>query len=143
MTTRFTTASAGIRAGATVLAVLFLSAATLGALACVSEREPTAPLAAGTCAIPLDGDVLGSTVVAIKDFAFHPANVTVRAGERVTWVNCDDPGGDAHTSTSDANGWSSPLLPAGQHFTHTFGAAGAFPYHCEPHPSMTGTVTVE
>jgi plastocyanin len=28
-------------------------------------------------------------------------------------------------------------------YSRTFGAAGSFPYHCEPHPSMTGTVTVE
>ena len=135
--------SPGLRSGATALGMLLLTAATLGGLACFSEREPTAPQASGTCTIPLDDNTLGSTIVAIKDLAFHPATVRVKAGERVTWVNCDDPGNDAHTSTSDASGWSSPLLSAGQSFTHTFTGAGSFPYHCEPHPSMTGTVTVE
>ena len=39
MTTRFMTTSAGVRSGATALAVLLLSAATLGALACVGRHQ--------------------------------------------------------------------------------------------------------
>ena len=31
----------------------------------------------------------------------------------------------------------------GATFTQTFDQTGSFPYHCEPHPSMTGTVIVE
>jgi plastocyanin len=64
----------------------------------------------------------------------------VRAGTRVTWVNCDP---DSHTSTADGAQWSSPLLATGDAFTHTFDAAGDFPYHCEPHPFMTARVIVE
>ena len=111
-----------------------------GALAgCFSKHEATAP-SEGVCRFPLGEGVAGSTIVVIRDFAFGPAEVRVRAGERITWINCDE---DQHTSTSDGGQWSSPLLSPGDGFTQTFPAAGEFTYHCEPHPFMTGRVVVE
>jgi plastocyanin len=78
--------------------------------------------------------------VVIQRFTFGPTDVRVRAGERVTWLNCDL---ESHTSTADAGAWASPLLSPGDAFTQTFPVAGEFTYHCEPHPFMTGRVTVE
>jgi plastocyanin len=106
---------------------------------CFSEREATAPLE-GTCGLPLGEGVAGSTLVVIRGFAFGPTDVRVRAGERITWINCDQ---DQHTSTADAGQWASPLLSAGAAFTQTFPTPGEFPYHCDPHPFMTGRVIVE
>ena len=112
----------------------------LGILAgCFSEREATAPVE-GTCSIPLEEGVPGSTLVVIRGFAFGPTEVRVRPGERVTWINCDQ---DPHTSTADAGEWASPLLATGDAFTQTFSAVGEFSYYCEPHPFMTGRVIVE
>jgi plastocyanin len=106
---------------------------------CFSEhRAPTA--VGGTCNIDVGEAFPGSTVVVIQSFAFGPAEVRVRAGERVTWLNCDE---DAHTSTADNGEWASPLLANGDGFTQTFATAGEFPYHCDPHPFMTGRVIVE
>ena len=76
----------------------------------------------------------------IRRFAFGPAEVRVRVGERVTWINCDE---DGHTSTADAGEWQSPLLAPGDAFTQSFDALGEFVYHCEPHPFMVGRVIVE
>ena len=115
-------------------------AVALGAVAgCFSERTATS-VEGGECRFPADGGIPGSTVVVIRCFAFEPAEVRVRPGERVTWVSCDEV---SHTSTADGGAWSSPLLPSGQAFTREFEAAGEFPYHCEPHPFMTGRVIVE
>ncbi len=114
-----------------------LVAAGLGG--CFSEREATAPTE-GVCSFPVGEGVPGSTLVVIRDFAFGPGDVVVRAGERVTWVNCDT---DTHTSTADAGAWTSPLLIPGDAFTQVFPTAGEFSYHCEPHPFMTGRVIVE
>jgi plastocyanin len=114
-----------------------LIAAGLGA--CFSGREATAPVE-GVCSLPLGEGVPGSTLVVIRGFAFGPVDVRVRAGERVTWVNCDT---DTHTSTADAGQWASQLLAPGDAFTQAFPAIGEFPYHCEPHPFMTGRVIVE
>jgi plastocyanin len=111
-----------------------------GALAaCFSEREATAPLE-GVCSFPLGEGLPGSTIVVIRDFAFGPAEVRVEAGERVTWINCDQ---DAHTSTADGGQWTSPLLSPGDGFTQAFPTAGEFSYHCEPHPFMVARVIVE
>jgi plastocyanin len=79
-------------------------------------------------------------VVVIQSFVFGPSEVRVRAGERVTWLNCDT---EPHTSTANNGEWASPLLGPGQGFTQTFPTPGQFDYHCEPHPFMTGRVIVE
>ncbi len=111
-------------------------------VACFSEHSPAGPDNATLCTNPGGSVVNGSTLVIIREFAFETQNVTVQAGASVTWVNCET-SGTAHTSTSDQDVWSSPLLGAGEAFTQTFDTPGVFPYHCDPHPFMTGTVTVE
>ncbi len=128
-------------ASSRALAALGLTAGLVaGAVAgCFSEREATAP-GEGECRFPVGDDIPGSTVVVIRRFAFGPAELRVRAGERVTWINCDE---DAHTSTADGGEWQSPLLAPGDAFTRTFDAPGEFTYHCEPHPFMVGRVIVE
>ena len=93
--------------------------------------------------MPLTANVPGSTIVVIRNFAFEPAEVRIRAGTSVTWVNCDRAGQPAHTSTSDQSQWDSGTLAAGQAFNRPFSAAGRFSYHCEPHPFMKGTIVVE
>jgi plastocyanin len=117
------------------LGVLLLSVIA----ACFSERDATGPVE-GVCSLPVGEGVPGSTLVIVRAFTFTPAELRVRAGDRVTWVNCDP---DAHTSTADGGQWSSPLLSTGDAFTQTFDAVGEYPYHCEPHPFMTARVIVE
>jgi plastocyanin len=112
-------------------------------LSCVSERSTGTTSTAGTCGVQLPSEAFGSTIVVIRDFAFTPAVVRVRPGTKVTWVNCEPAGTDSHTSTSDADVWSSPLLATGATYTQAFSAVGSYPYHCTPHPGMRGTVTVE
>jgi amicyanin len=123
----------GLRAVAASAAVLALLAG------CFSEhRAPTA--ASGVCSVELGEAFPGSTVVVIQSFTFQTFEVRVRAGERVTWINCDQ---EPHTSTADNGEWASPLLAPGQVFTQTFATVGQFDYFCEPHPFMTGRVIVE
>ena len=123
------------------LALVGLTGAVVAMLlaGCFSEHEPTTSTG-GLCSVELGEGVPGSTIVVIRQFTFGPTEVRLRAGERVTWINCDP---DAHTSTADGGQWASPLLALGDGFTQTFTAAGEFPYHCEPHPFMTGRVIVE
>ena len=126
------------RVAAIVCAVL-----TIGAIACVSERTSGPGQSLDGCNAQLPAEAFGSTIVIIRDFQFTPQAVRVRPGTRVTWVNCGPAGDESHTSTSDANGWNSGLLAPGATFTREFPQAGSFPYHCIPHPGMTGAVTVE
>jgi plastocyanin len=77
--------------------------------------------------------------VAIENYAFSPAEITIKSGDRVVWENKDSTG---HTVTSDGGSFDSGLFGNGLKFERTFDSAGIFPYHCIPHPQMTGTVTV-
>ncbi|HSX43143.1 MAG TPA: cupredoxin domain-containing protein [Candidatus Saccharimonadales bacterium] len=79
--------------------------------------------------------------VAIKDFAFSPADITVRVGTTVTWTNQDSA---AHTvtETDGKTGPDSGTLATGKSYSFTYAAAGTYSYHCDFHSSMVGTVTV-
>ena len=94
------------------------------------------PPAGGTSAAPVAG-----TTVAIKNFAFAPANLTVKPGTTVTWTNQDT---DAHTVTSHNAGGPlrSTALGTGKSYSYTFTKAGSYAYLCTIHPFMTATVTV-
>lgn len=120
-----------------------LCVAVAGLTGCLSERASGPGQNLDGCTAQLPPEAFGSTIVIIRNFAFSPAQVRVRPGTKVTWVNCEAVGTEAHTSTSDVSGWNSPLLAAGASFTREFAAAGAFAYHCQPHLGMKGTVTVE
>ena len=116
-----------------------------------AAQPSTAPSSAGsmpsmTMSMPMSGAAqTGAAVatdsVAIKNFAFAPAAITVKSGTKVTWTNQD---ADAHTVTSQ-NG-SGPLnsqpLDTGQSYSYTFTKAGTYSYLCTIHPFMTATVTV-
>jgi plastocyanin len=78
--------------------------------------------------------------VSIQNFSFKPANITIKRGTRVRWINKDS---TAHTATvNNGRSFDSGRLRPGQSYTHTFKSAGKKPYHCEIHPDMKGTITV-
>jgi plastocyanin len=77
--------------------------------------------------------------VAIDNFAFAPATLTVTAGGTVTWTNRDE---EPHTVAASDGSFHSPGMGTGATFSHTFSAPGKFDYVCSIHPSMHGTVVV-
>jgi plastocyanin len=79
--------------------------------------------------------------VSIQNFSFSPANITIKRGTRVIWINRDSA---PHTATANnGRSFDSGRLGPGQRFSHTFRTAGKKAYHCEIHPSMKGSVTVK
>jgi plastocyanin len=98
----------------------------------------TMPAAGATSA---NSAPVAGNAVQIKNFAFSPATLTVKAGTTVTWTNQDT---DAHTVTSTGSGGplKSAALSTGQTYTYTFTTAGTYSYLCTIHPFMTATVTV-
>src|ERR1044071_8208946 len=79
--------------------------------------------------------------IEIKDFAFNPQTITVKAGEKVTWINRDE---EPHTVVSVGKQFKkSTALDTDQEFTITAGAPGTYEYFCSVHPKMTGTILVE
>jgi plastocyanin len=78
--------------------------------------------------------------VAIADFQFTPADITVKVGDTVTWTNN---GPSAHTVTADDGSFDSGSLAQGKTFSHTFQTAGTFSYICTIHPFMKAQVVVQ
>lgn len=79
--------------------------------------------------------------LSIVDFSFQPADITVSAGETVTWNNS---GAAPHTVTAEDRSFDAGTIPAGGSAAVTFPAAGAYAYFCAIHPdAMRGTVTVQ
>ena len=77
--------------------------------------------------------------VAIKGFAFEPANLTINAGDTVEFTNED---GASHTATADSGAFDTGNLRRGQSASLTFTSAGTFSYFCAVHPHMKGSITV-
>jgi plastocyanin len=79
--------------------------------------------------------------IEIKDFAFNPQTLTVKSGDKVTWINRDE---EPHTVVSVEKQFKkSTALDTDQEFTITAGAPGTYTYFCSVHPKMTGTIVVE
>ena len=79
--------------------------------------------------------------IAIDNFSFAPATLTVPAGTEVTWVNHDD---IPHTVVSeDKTTFKSRALDTDEKFSFTFSKPGTYTYFCSIHPKMTAKVIVE
>lgn len=75
--------------------------------------------------------------IAIKNFAFIPAEFNIKKGDTVVWTN-----EDSAPHQISGNGLQSEILNKGQSFSFTFGAAGIFDYICSLHPGMKGKINV-
>jgi amicyanin len=85
----------------------------------------------------------GSNHIAIKNFAFSPATLTIKTGTTVTWTNQD---GAPHQIASDPGApvaFNSESLANGASYQFTFTQAGTYDYHCTIHPAMKGTIIVQ
>jgi plastocyanin len=124
-----------------IAATLALAACASGSTTAPSQAASAAPSAAQSSgsASGGSGGAGGSQSVEIKNFAFNPATLNVKVGDKVTWTNADSA---AHTVTFDDGSADSKNIANGATFDHTFSTAGTFAYHCSIHTSMKGTITV-
>ena len=120
------------------IAILVAGAALLGGCGgsdeATTESTPTPAAAEATVAE-------GAVRVAMKDFEFIPENVTVKAGQTITWVNEDTAQHDAVAADPNA-GPKSELFNQGESYSWTADQKGTIAYVCTVHPGMDGTITV-
>ncbi|HEX6227994.1 MAG TPA: cupredoxin family copper-binding protein [Solirubrobacterales bacterium] len=102
-----------------------------------TEAEP-APAQGGNAPAP-SGEAVRSEKVEIVDFAYDPDPVTIQEGGKVTWINRD---AEAHTATADDGSFDTGTLEEGKLKSESFKEPGEYPYFCEIHPQMRGTVEV-
>ena len=81
----------------------------------------------------------GGATVDIKNFRFNPGMVEITAGSEVTWTNQEL---IVHTATADDGTFDSGDLSKGDSFSFTFDEPGEYPYFCQYHDNMQGTVVV-
>ena len=128
--------------------------------AMIAAAAPSTP-ASTPAASPAASPATAVTVKMTSKLRFDPPQVTIKAGEAVTWVN-DSPlphtaTGDPHQNPvnkshpeyvqlpQDATAWGSKLLSQGERYTHTFKLPGEYKYICIPHvlSGMRGVILVE
>ena len=128
----------GARRSVAVLALLALAA--LGGACGSSGHAANSPGAATGAA----GTGTSNTTIVIKNFAFEPASLTVNPGATVT-VRNEDP--TTHTLTAISphdKVFDTGDVAAGATKTFTApDAPGSYPYICEIHQFMHGTLTVK
>jgi plastocyanin len=103
------------------------------AAGCSSSKGPTSSGGSGAAT------GTGGNAVAVKNFAFNPGTLTVKAGTKVTWT-FDDPVG--HNVKANDGSFSSSTLENGATYSFTFTKPGSYSYICSIHPYMKGKVDV-
>jgi len=89
--------------------------------------------------IPARADDPPAAKVTIDNFAFTPAELTIKLGTKVMFVNHDD---IPHSIVNAAGKFRSKALDTDQSFEFTFAAAGDYDYFCGLHPHMKGKIIV-
>jgi len=113
----------------TVQILLAISFLTMSILTFGQVEKETAP------------DNAKTNQIVIKDFHFDPQVLTVRSGEKITWINRDE---EPHVVVSVEKQFKkSGPLDTDQEFTITADIPGTYTYYCSIHPKMTGTIVVK
>jgi len=87
-----------------------------------------------------DARAIAPASVDIKDSRYLPATIAVPVGTTVRWTNHDE---ETHTVTSTTGAFGSLGLDLDETYTHTFTEPGTYPYACDLHPFMSGTIVVQ
>jgi len=114
--------------------------ATTGATSTTKASTGSTAASVTTTAKPAGSVVIPPGAVSIADYAFEPENRTVKVGEKITWTNMDD---FPHYVKSDEGiELDSESMKQNGTYSHTFDKPGSYPYHCEIHNTMKGSITV-
>ncbi|MFF7589834.1 cupredoxin domain-containing protein [Kitasatospora purpeofusca] len=111
----------------------------------VSSPAATSPAASSPAASSSASSApAGAVTVTIKDFKFGPATVTVAPGTAITVTNQDSAGHTLTAVAPNAGAFDTGLLEQGKSATITAPTTpGSYPFHCDVHPTMTGTLVVQ
>lgn len=103
-----------------------------------AHAGPAVPAAPKPAAAP--APMAGVHEVAIRNFVYEPASLSIRVGESVRFTNYD---AAPHDAVAYTGSWKTPLLKVNESATQVYGEKGVFPYYCTVHPAMRGTVEVQ
>jgi plastocyanin len=124
-----------------MLGCVALSAFALVAVSCGSSSSPTTPSptpggggGGGTADLTI-------TIVGMNGSqSFSPNPGTVNVGQTVSWRNADS---ITHSLAADNGSFSTgDIAPGATSGPIAMGTAGSLAYHCQIHPTMVGSLTV-
>jgi len=92
--------------------------------------------------------VPGAVIEGNENYVPNQSKVLLGINNKVIWINLDD---TPHTVTPDHRAsdkysgdfGSIGVLKSGDSFEFLFTEVQEIPYHCEPHPWMTGNISIE
>lgn len=84
------------------------------------------------------GNTSNTIDITIQGFAFHPATITISAGDTVKWTNRDSVNHDVKGDTFDSG-----VMKSDGTFEMIFNQTGTYNYICSIHPSMQGQIIVQ
>jgi plastocyanin len=94
-----------------------------------------------------DDDGGSGTQVSMKNIQFDPKDITVKAGETITFTNDEAVPHDVHKTSGPGDNFASgPTggMQEGDTFKLTLDKPGKYDYVCDVHaPGMAGTITVK
>ena len=131
----------------TKLLAAVLACLAVGLVACGGDDDDGGGGGAGaaTTEEPTGGG--GGANVSLKDIQFDPKNLTVNAGETITFTNDESIAHDVHKDSGPGGDFASGPdggMQEGDTFELTLDEAGSYEYVCDVHaPGMSGTITVE
>jgi plastocyanin len=96
-------------------------------------------LAVGFCLSLCAAAQAEEVTVTIDNFAFTPAEIKVKAGAKVTFVNRDD---IPHNVVGETVKFRSKAMDSNESFALAFDKPGEITYFCGLHPMMKGKITV-
>ncbi|MEX1006161.1 MAG: cupredoxin domain-containing protein [Acidimicrobiia bacterium] len=104
-----------------------------------TTADQTSPTTAVTTTVPSEEESTPALAITIAAFRFS-GDETGTVGDTVQITNSDSV---SHTWTSTDGAFHSGVIGAGETFTHTFDDAGTYPYFCQIHTEMSGSITIE
>ncbi len=107
------------------------------------NRRTASTLLAGAALWPLARTAAAAepVEVQIKDYKYAPAQLTVKVGTTVKWVNREKRTTHSILFTGPG-GFESERMFADEAWQRTFDKPGSYPYSCGPHPEMKGQIDV-
>jgi plastocyanin len=133
------------------LLVLMLACLALGLVACGGDDDDDdgggGGVGAATTEEPAGGGGGGGANVSLKDIQFDPKDITVKAGETITFTNDESIPHDVHKQSGPGGNFSSGPdggMQQGDTFELKLDKPGKYDYVCHVHaPGMAGTITVK
>jgi plastocyanin len=131
----------------TKLIALMFACLALGLAACGGDDDsgggssPSQPADSG------GGASGGGTKVSLKNIQFNPSDITVKAGQTITFTNDESVPHDVHKQSGPGGEFASGPdggMQQGDTFKLKLDKPGKYEYVCHVHaPGMSGTITVK